>query len=77
MIKTKQTNWSDTIRKKRLCWYGHVSRLDEQTPAQTALKHIRSNNRMKKLGGGQRKTRIKNLKKDLDDLRLHPQENLT
>ena len=24
MIKTKQTNWSDTIRKKRLSWYGHV-----------------------------------------------------
>ena len=51
MIKTK-TNWSDTIRKKRLSWYGHVSRLDEQTPAKTALKHIRSNNRMKKLRGG-------------------------
>ena len=31
-------------QKKRLSWYGHVSRLD----AQTALKHIRSNNNMKK-----------------------------
>ena len=27
--------------------------------------------------GGQRKTWIQNLEKDLDDLRLHPQENLT
>ena len=27
--------------------------------------------------GGQRKTWIKNLEKDLNDLRLHPQENLT
>ena len=76
-IKTKQTNWSNTIRKKRLSWYWHVSRLDEQTPAQTALKHIISNNRMKKLRGGQRNKWIKNLKKDLDDLRLHLQENLT
>ena len=32
---------------------------------------------MKKLGGGQRKTWITNLEKDLDELRLHPQENLT
>ena len=33
------------IRKKRLSWYGHVSWLDEQIPAQTALKHVRSNNK--------------------------------
>ena len=45
MIKFETNNWSDTIRKKRLSWYGHVSLLDEQTPAQTALKHIRSNNK--------------------------------
>ena len=32
---------------------------------------------MKKLRGGQRKKWIKDLEKDLDDLRLHPQENLT
>ena len=31
IIKTKQTNWSG---KKRLSWYGHVSRLDEHTSAQ-------------------------------------------
>ena len=73
----KETDKLDTIRKKQLSWYGHVSRLDEQTPAQTALKHVRSNNRMKKLRGGHWNTWIKNLEKDLDDLRLHPQENLT
>ena len=72
MIKTKQTNWSDTIIKKRLPWYGHVSRPDEQTPAQTALKYIISNNSMTKLRGGQRKTWIQNLEKDLGDLKLHP-----
>ena len=37
---------------------------------------IRSNNDMKKLRGGQRKTWIKNLEKDLHDMRLHPQEYL-
>ena len=51
--------------------------IDEQTPAQTALKHIRSNNKMKKLRGGQRKTLNKNLEKDLENARRHPQENLT
>ena len=34
-------------------------------------------NKMKKLRGGQGKIWRKNLEKDLDDLRLHPQENLT
>ena len=40
MIKTKQTNWSDTIINKKLSWYGPACRLDEKT-AQTALKHLR------------------------------------
>ena len=56
VIRTKQTNLSDTLRKKRLSWYGHVSRLDEQAPAQTTLKHIRAKNHMKKARSGQRKT---------------------
>ena len=56
MIKTKQTNWSDIIRKKRMSWYRHVGRLDEKIPAQTALKHFKSNSNMKKLRGGQKKT---------------------
>ena len=34
--------------------YGHVCRLDEPTPAQAALKYIRTNNNMKKLRGGQK-----------------------
>jgi len=77
MNKTKQTNWSDIIRKRRLSWYGHVCRLNEKTPAQTALKHVTSNKNMKKLRGGQRKTWIKNLEKDLEVLKIQPHENLT
>ena len=64
MIKTKQTKWSDTIRKKRLSWYGHLCRLNEETPSQAALKHIRTNNNMKKMLGGQKTTWIKTLEKD-------------
>ena len=77
LTKTKQNQWSDTIRKKRLSWYGHVCRLDASTPAQTALNHIQSNNTMKKLKGGQKTTWIKNVQKDLDNLKIHPQENIT
>ena len=40
-------------------------------------KTYASNNRMRKLRGGQQKPWRKNLEKDLDDLRLHLQENLT
>ena len=50
MIKTKQT-----IRKNRMSWYGYVCQLDEPKPAQTALKHFKSNSNMKKLRGGQNK----------------------
>ena len=61
MNQNEANNWSDTIRKKRLSWHGHVSRLDEQTPAQTAIKIIRTNNNMQKLGDEQKTTWIKNL----------------
>ena len=53
-LRAKQTKWSVTFRTKRLSWYGHVCRIDEQTPAQTALENIRTNNNVKKLKGGQK-----------------------
>ena len=70
MIKTKQTKGSETIRMKRLSWYGHVCRLHEETPAQVALKYIRTNNNMNKLRGGQKTTWITNLEKYLNKLKL-------
>ena len=42
-----------------------------------ALKHIGTNNNMNKLKGGQKTTWIKNLEKDLNKLKLHPQESTT
>ena len=35
--KTKTEPWSKTIEKKRLKWFGHLMRLDENTPARKAL----------------------------------------
>ena len=32
------TAWSKTIEKKRIKWFGHLMRLDENTPAQKALR---------------------------------------
>ncbi len=36
--RTRVEPWSRTIRRRRLNWLGHVMRLDERTPARTALK---------------------------------------
>ena len=35
--KTETTKWSAIIRKKRLNWLGHLTRLDRQTPVGLAL----------------------------------------
>ena len=37
---TKITQWSKTIKKRRLQWYGHL-RLPEETPAKAALREAR------------------------------------
>ena len=36
--KTKQKRWSDTLKVRRLRWFGHAMRLPEETPAKMALK---------------------------------------
>ena len=35
--KTKAKPWSQTIRRRRLTWVGHLMRLNEETPARRAL----------------------------------------
>ena len=35
--KTKTEPWSKKIEKKRIKWFGHLMRLDENTPARKAL----------------------------------------
>ena len=31
--------WSNRIRKRQLRWFGHLTRLTENTPAKIAFKH--------------------------------------
>ena len=35
---TKETNWSEIIKRRRLSWIGHLFRLPDDTPAKTAFK---------------------------------------
>ena len=37
---TKQTPWSKTIAYRRLCWYGHMTRLPDDTPIKKALHEM-------------------------------------
>ena len=65
---TKQEQWSKTIRKRRLQFFGHVSRLPEQTPARIALNEaLRPVKRPK---GGMKTTYIGTVKRDLKRLHL-------
>ena len=69
--KTKQHK-SDTIRTRRIRWYGHVERLHEETPAKQVLAEARRT--VKKLRGGQTTTWLKVLEKDLKELGITPGE---
>ena len=65
---TNDRKWSDTIRTRRMRWFGHAVRLHCDTPAQQALEEATRN--VKKLRGGQKATWIKILEKDLKQLGL-------
>ena len=69
---TKQQKWSDTIRTRRLRWYGHVERLHEETPAKQALAEARR--KVRKPRGGQTSTWLKVLEKDLKGLNITTKE---
>ena len=53
---------SDIIRIRRARWYGHLQRLDENTPARQALQEAKR--KVKKPKGGQKLTWIKLIEKD-------------
>ncbi len=53
---------SDIIRIRRARWYGHLQRLDENTPASQALQEAKR--KVKKPKGGQKLTWIKLIEKD-------------
>ena len=63
--KTEQKKWSETLKLRRLRWFGHAIRLPEDTPAKKALTE--SQRTTKKIKGGQRTTWLKTITKDLSD----------
>ena len=65
---TKITQWSKTIKKRRLQWYGHLLRLLEETPAKAALRDTRKY--APKPRGGQKLTWLKLVDKDLENINI-------
>jgi hypothetical protein len=66
--KTNTTPWSETIKKRRLNWFGHLLRLPDNTPAKLALQEY---HRKTKRPPGKPKTTWMNLiKKDLTSLEI-------
>ena len=62
---TKHRKWSESIKTRRMRWFGHAVRLHSDTPAKQALEEATRN--VKKLRGGQKTTWIKTLEKDLKE----------
>ena len=61
--KTSQIPWSEKIRKRRLSFFGHVCRLQENTPARKALKEALEP--VKKPRGRRKTTYLDTVVKDL------------
>ena len=61
---TKVTKWSITIRKRRLTWFGHLLRLDKETPARKALTVACK--LIKKKPGRQKLTWLELVRKDVN-----------
>ena len=40
--ETNSTPWSQTVKRRRLTWYGHLLRLPEDTPARKSLKEAKN-----------------------------------
>ena len=66
---TNVVKWSETIRKRRLSWLGHLLRLDESTPARIALREACKV--VKGTVGRHKLTWIELVKKDFRDSRLN------
>ena len=70
--KTQVRKWSDTIKTRRISWYGHALRLPEDTPAKIALNE--SERKLKKYQGGQLTTWSQMIKRDLEEINVDPRE---
>lgn len=57
--------WNEKIQERRLRWYGHLLRLNEDVPARKAL--VEAEKEVRKPMGGQKLTWLKLIEKDLQD----------
>jgi hypothetical protein len=64
--------WSEKIQQRRLRWYGHLIRLEEDIPAKKALRE--AERKVKKYPGGQKLTWMKQLEKDLKEFKIQPEK---
>ena len=64
----KFRKWSETIKERRMRWYGHMLRLPENAPVKLALTE--AERKVKKPRGGQVKTWIAQMKEDLNKVNI-------
>ncbi len=64
----KYEEWSNTVTKSQIRWYGHALRLPEDTPCKIALAEF--NRTTKRPRGGQKQTWIKQVHKDLERINI-------
>ena len=65
---TKATPWSETIKSRRLSWFGHMMRLPETTPVRIALKEAQKEVKLPR--GRPKTTWLSCMKNQLSDIGL-------
>ena len=70
---TEQGKWSESIKERRLRWFGHLARLPARTPACRALDEALYTN-TKKPRGGQKMTWLQTIGRDLEMMNMTIQQ---
>jgi exonuclease III len=70
---TEQCPWTDTIRVRRLRWYGHMMRMDEETPVRMAMD-VYMTHKTRRPRGAKRTTWLDRVHKDLKALGVTEEE---
>ena len=72
---TKQRPWSETVKGRRLSFFGHMARLPDNAPAKLALDEFR-NTKTKKRRGGQKLTWLKQVEREVKPLGIDIEQAL-
>ena len=70
--KTNQEKWSETIKKRRLHWFGHLMRLPDETTAKQALRECERKTR--KPQGRPKLTWLKQIRNQIEEMKLNYQD---